>query len=59
MEIPLLRDIVIILVLAMGVVYLSHRLKLPVIVGLLVTGVLAGPHALGLISAIDEVEALA
>jgi CPA2 family monovalent cation:H+ antiporter-2 len=43
----------------MGVVYLSHRLKLPVIVGLLVTGVLAGPHALGLISAIDEVEQLA
>ncbi|MEM7033927.1 MAG: cation:proton antiporter [Chloroflexota bacterium] len=47
MEIPLLRDVVIILVLAMGVVYLSHRMKLPVIVGLLVTGVLAGPHALG------------
>ncbi|MEM7034619.1 MAG: cation:proton antiporter, partial [Chloroflexota bacterium] len=46
-------------VLAMGVVYLSHRMKLPVIVGLLVTGVLAGPHALGLISALDEVEQLA
>ena len=59
MEIPLLKDVVIILVLAMGVVYLSHRLKLPVIVGLLVTGVLAGPHALGLISAIKEVEQLA
>ena len=59
MEIPLLKDVVIIFVLAMGVVYLSHRLKLPVIVGLLVTGVLAGPHALGLISAIDEVEQLA
>jgi CPA2 family monovalent cation:H+ antiporter-2 len=58
-EIPLLKDVVIIFVLAMGVVYLSHRLKLPVIVGLLVTGVLAGPHALGLISAIDEVEQLA
>lgn len=59
MEIPLLRDVVIIFVLAMGVVYLSHRLKLPVIVGLLATGVLAGPHALGLISAIDEVDKLA
>jgi CPA2 family monovalent cation:H+ antiporter-2 len=58
-EIPLLKDVVIIFVLAIGVVYLSHRLKLPVIVGLLVTGVLAGPHALGLISAIDEVEQLA
>jgi CPA2 family monovalent cation:H+ antiporter-2 len=58
-EIPLLRDVVIIFVLAMGVVYLSHRLKLPVIVGLLATGVLAGPHALGLVSAIDEVDKLA
>ena len=59
MEIPLLKDVVIIFVLAMGVVYLSHRLNLPVIVGLLVTGVLAGPHALGLIEALDEVEQLA
>lgn len=59
MEIPLLKDVVIIFVLAMGVVYLSHRLKLPVIVGLLATGVVAGPHALGLISAIKEVEQLA
>lgn len=59
MEIPLLKDVVIIFVLAMGVVYLSHRLKLPVIVGLLATGVLAGPHALGLINAIEEVDMLA
>ncbi len=59
MEIPLLKDIVIILGLSMVVVYISHRLKLPVVVGLLATGVLAGPHALGLISAIDEVDKLA
>ena len=59
MEIPLLKDVVIIFVLAMVVVYLSHRLKLPAIVGLLATGVLAGPHALGLVSALDEVVKLA
>lgn len=59
MEIPLLKDIVIILGLSMVVVYISHRLKLPVVVGLLVTGVLAGPHALGLINAVDEVDKLA
>ena len=59
MEIPLLKDVVIIFVLAMVVVYLSHRLKLPAIVGLLATGVLAGPHALGLVSALDEVDKLA
>jgi CPA2 family monovalent cation:H+ antiporter-2 len=59
MEIPLLRDIVIILLLAAGVVFLSHRLRLPLVVGLLLTGVFAGPHALGLISAHKEVEQLA
>jgi CPA2 family monovalent cation:H+ antiporter-2 len=59
MDIPLLKDVVIIFVLAMVVVYISHRLKMPAIVGLLVTGVLAGPHALGLIEAEKEVEQLA
>jgi CPA2 family monovalent cation:H+ antiporter-2 len=59
MEIPLLRDIVIIFVLSMVVVYISHQIKLPVIVGLLVTGILAGPNALGLIDAVDEVDKLA
>jgi CPA2 family monovalent cation:H+ antiporter-2 len=59
MEIPLLRDIVVIFVLATGVVYLCYSLKLPVIVGLLLTGVLAGPHALGLVEAIEEVKQLA
>lgn len=59
MEIPLLKDVVIILVLAMGVVYISHRLEMPAVVGLLGTGVLAGPHALGLVNAVGEVEQLA
>lgn len=35
MAIPLLKDIVIIFVLSMVVVHVSHRLKLPAIVGLL------------------------
>ncbi len=59
MEIPLLKDVVIIFVLATGVVYISHLIKLPVIVGLLATGVLAGPHALGLVDAVEEVDKLA
>ncbi|MCG3211481.1 MAG: putative cation/proton antiporter YbaL [Anaerolineae bacterium] len=59
MEIPLLRDVVVIFVLAMAVVYGSQRLKLPAIVGLLATGVVAGPHALGLVNAITEVDKLA
>jgi CPA2 family monovalent cation:H+ antiporter-2 len=59
MEIPLLKDIVIIFVLSMVVVYVSHRFKLPPIVGLLITGVVAGPYGLGLVNALDEVDVLA
>lgn len=59
MEIPLLKDVVVILLLAMGVVFVSHRLRIPMVVGLLLTGVLAGPHALGLVKALHAVEQLA
>jgi monovalent cation:H+ antiporter-2, CPA2 family len=59
MQIPLLSDIVIIFGLAILVLYLCHQLRIPAIVGFLLTGVLAGPHGLGLISAVHEVESLA
>lgn len=55
----LLNEILIIFGLATAVLFLCHRLKMPTIVGLLLTGVLAGPHGLGLISAVHEVEILA
>jgi CPA2 family monovalent cation:H+ antiporter-2 len=59
MQIPLLSDIVIIFTLAIGVLYLCHQLRIPAIVGFLLTGVLAGPHGFGLIGAVHEVEMLA
>lgn len=59
MEIPLLTDIVIIFGLAITVLLLFHFLRLPSIVGLLLTGILAGPHGFRLIEAIHEVEVLA
>jgi CPA2 family monovalent cation:H+ antiporter-2 len=59
MEIPLLGDVVVIFGLAIIVVYISHMARLPVIVGLLLTGVLAGPNALGLIDNLKEVDMLA
>ncbi len=43
MQIPLLTDILIIFAMATGV-YRIHHLKIPTIVGFLLTGVLAGPH---------------
>ncbi|MCX2739225.1 cation:proton antiporter domain-containing protein [Pontibacter anaerobius] len=59
MEIPLLSDIVIILGLAVIVILLFQRFKLPTILGFLATGVIAGPHGLSLINALHDIEILA
>ncbi len=59
MEIPLLKDILILFGLAIAVLLICHRLHVPSIVGFLLTGILAGPHGLRLISAVHEVEILA
>ena len=59
MEIPLLKDILILFGLAIVVLLICHRLHVSTIVGFLLTGILAGPHGLGMISAVHEVEILA
>ncbi|WP_136809039.1 cation:proton antiporter [Desulfosediminicola flagellatus] len=59
MELLLLTDIVIIFGLAVTVLLIFHYLSLPSIVGLLLTGILAGPHSFGLVGAVHEVEMLA
>jgi CPA2 family monovalent cation:H+ antiporter-2 len=59
MEIPLLNDIVIIFGLSIAVLFIFHLIRVPAIVGFLLTGILAGPHGLGLIKAVHEVEVLA
>lgn len=59
MEVPIIKEIVIIFALSIGVLLACHRLKLPVVVGFLMTGVLCGPHGLGLVGAIDDVHNLA
>ena len=59
MEILLLNDIIIIFGLSIVVLFISHRFRIPAIVGFLLTGILAGPHGLRLIKAVHEVEILA
>lgn len=61
MHIPLLQEIVIILGLSAVVIYLFQRVKLPPILGLLLTGVILGPSGLRLIGGdkSHEVEMLA
>ena len=59
MQIPILQDIVVILGLSVVVIYLFQRLKLPAILGLLLTGVITGPNGLVLVRAVHEVEMMA
>jgi CPA2 family monovalent cation:H+ antiporter-2 len=59
MDLSALRDLVIIVGLSIGILLLSHRLRLPAIVGLLLTGVIVGPYGLRLVQVIDVVESLA
>ncbi len=59
MEIPLLNDVVIIFGLSIAVLFIFHLIRVPAIVGFLLTGILAGPHGLGLVHGIHEVEILA
>jgi CPA2 family monovalent cation:H+ antiporter-2 len=58
-EIPLLTDITIMLGASVLVIYLFQRFRLPTILGYLITGILAGPYVLSLVTAIHEVEILA
>jgi len=57
-EIPLLSDIVVIFGLSMLVILLFMRLKLPTIIGYLLTGAIAGPYGLSLVDASTAVEVL-
>ncbi|MEI8004356.1 MAG: cation:proton antiporter, partial [Methanothrix sp.] len=59
MELALLKDIVVIFVLSVAVLFLFHRLRAPTIVGFLLTGILAGPQGLGLVKASEQVAVLA
>lgn len=59
MEIPLLKNVVIIIGLAVLVLLIFRKIRIPAILAFFVTGLLAGPHGLGLISSPDEVSLLA
>ena len=59
MELGVLKDIVIIFALSTLVNFLFTRIKVPAIIGYLITGVIAGPHLLKLISSPENVEVMA
>ncbi|HMQ06798.1 MAG TPA: cation:proton antiporter [Saprospiraceae bacterium] len=58
MEIPILREIVIVLGLAIVIILLFQRFKVPSILGFLLSGIIAGPYVLNLLRSHHEVEML-
>ncbi len=59
MELIILKDIVIIFALSTLVNLVFTRLKIPTVVGYLITGIVAGPHLLSLIDSRHEIELMA
>jgi len=58
MHLPLLQDIIILLGFSAVIVFVLQRLRLPSIIGFLLTGVIIGPYGLSLIKAVEQVEIL-
>ncbi|HAT50498.1 MAG: cation:proton antiporter [Nitrospirae bacterium] len=54
-----LTELLVIFSLSVAVVMLCHRFRVAPIIGFLITGVVAGPHGLSLVSSIKEVDLLA
>jgi len=59
MEPSILKDIVIIFALSVFVNLIFTKIRVPTVVGYLVTGVVAGPHLTGLISSMHQIELMA
>ncbi|HYE76024.1 MAG TPA: cation:proton antiporter, partial [Blastocatellia bacterium] len=58
-SLPLLDDLLILLLASIPIAFACSRLRLPVSVGFMVTGIIIGPYGLGLIKDVPAVEALA
>jgi CPA2 family monovalent cation:H+ antiporter-2 len=58
MHLPLLNDILILLSFSVFIVLALQRLRLPSIIGFLVTGAIIGPYGLSLVKAVEQVELL-
>ena len=54
-----LRELIIVLTATIAIVFVFQKLRLPNIVGFLLTGVIIGPHGFQLIQSVDQVETLA
>lgn len=58
-DLPLLGDLLLLLLASVPIAFLFHRLRLPTIVGFMITGVVIGPYGFGLIRDVHAIEVLA
>ena len=58
-EITILRELIILLAVSLPITFLFHKMRLPALVGFLITGVLIGPYGLAFITETRSVERLA
>ncbi|NIO12187.1 MAG: hypothetical protein GTO40_30865 [Deltaproteobacteria bacterium] len=58
-EIAVLKQLLIVLTATLSIVFVFQKLRVPVILGFLVAGIIIGPNSLGLIHDVHEVELLA
>jgi CPA2 family monovalent cation:H+ antiporter-2 len=59
MDLFVLRELVIVLAASVLIIYISHKLRLPSVIGFLLTGVLIGPGGLSLVKNTETVGILA
>ncbi len=58
-EYPIIRDVVIILLVSVPIVYVFNKFKIPSIAGFLIAGILIGPFGFRLITEMENIEILA
>ena len=59
MEDGLYKELIVVLALAVGIILLFRRLKMPGVLGFIIAGMLAGPHMLGWVDETERVNELA
>jgi CPA2 family monovalent cation:H+ antiporter-2 len=55
-DIPMLNDLLVVILFSLPVLFLFRRLGLTPVAGFIVTGILIGPHGMGLVSSLGNVE---
>lgn len=58
-ESDILRELILLLAVSLPITYAFHRMKLPALVGFLITGIILGPHGAALVTDTTVVERLA